>query len=92
MKVFSKVKLQEALSDPKLSLSGIAKVLGMDRQSLRAYKLGQKEPRSSALFLIASALGKPVDYFSENISDEEIRQQKLSLTAEKTPRKKVANV
>lgn len=91
MKVFSRSKLQEVLSDPKLSLAGIARLIGIDRQSLRAYKLGLREPQSSTLFLIAGALGVPIDYFSENVPDMKIQQQKLPLREERKTRKKNSN-
>ena len=91
MKVFSQEKLKQALSDPKLSMPGLARITGMTPQTLRRYRNGEREPISSALFIIAGALGVPVDYFSDLVSDSKLQQQKLPLREERKTRKKSNN-
>jgi transcriptional regulator with XRE-family HTH domain len=99
MKIFSSKKLQEALSDPRYSLRRLSKFIGLSSSLLQDYKAGKKVPSATSLFLVASALGKSVDSFGENVPDIEVQQQRLLIQKSRAYKKenddsaqKVANV
>ena len=88
MKVFSVKKLKDLLSDPRYHQAGIAESAGISRQTLYDIRDGRKHPKANTLFAIAWVLGKPADYFSEDVADATVLQQKLALREERKARKK----
>lgn len=89
MKVFSVKKLKDLLSDPRYHQTGIAEAAGISRQTLYDVRDGRVHPKANTLFAIAWALGKPADYFSEDVAEAAARQQKLALRGGRKTRKKV---
>lgn len=80
MKIFSRRKLAEALDDPRIRLSGVAKVAGISVQAIYSIRDGRKSPKADTLSAIAYALNKPIDFFYEE--EALLAQQTLPLTKE----------
>lgn len=81
MKIFSHRKLDELLSDPRIRISGVAKVAGVTVPTVNDIRKGKKKPMFNTVAGIAMALNKPIDYFMED--EALVRQQRLTLPSGK---------
>ena len=60
--MFRGERLKELRKEKSLSQADLARILGVTRQSISAYEVGQAEPPTSKLILLAQILGTTVDY------------------------------
>lgn len=70
-------KLAELLSDPTLKLTGVSRIADVSSAYLTELKKGRREPSAKMLGRLASALGKPIDYFF----DEKVQHIELKDTS-----------
>lgn len=88
MKIFSARKLAEVLEDPRIRLSGVAKVAKISTATIHAILNETRKPTANTLAAIAYALDKPIEYFYEEEEDVVLEQQKLALPLTKGKSKK----
>lgn len=55
----------------RLTRQALAEKIGVTHQQLQKYENGVNRVSAGRLFVIAKALGKPVDYFYEDVEDTE---------------------
>ena len=57
-------RLRDARIAKRLNQSELAALVGVTRQAISAYELGEKAPEAATLMQIASALGQPLAFFT----------------------------
>jgi len=58
-------RLTEARTAARMTQTDLASVIGVSRQAVSAYELGEKNPEPSTMKNIAEALGQPIAFFTK---------------------------
>jgi len=58
-------RITEARKSARYTQSDLARLLGISRQSISSYELGNKSPDPHTLSIIANVLGQPIFYFTK---------------------------